>query len=226
MRVVMLGGPGAGKGTHAGWMSERLGIPHIASGDILREEVAKGTDLGKKAKSYMEKGLLVPDELVEEMVAQRLLLPDARVGFILDGFPRTLEQARWLDNFLNGNGWSLDAVVNIVVPEWKIVRRLAYRRICQECGAIYNLITMPPKREGICDRCGGKLYQREDDKEEVVRERLRVYRRRTAPLVAYYRKRGLLVNVFDVGEEDVSSEEVLGAAVSMAEGRRRARGKG
>lgn len=216
MRVVMLGGPGAGKGTHAGYMSERLGIPHIASGDILREEVAKGTDLGKKAKSYMEKGLLVPDDLVEEMIARRLRLPDAEAGFILDGFPRTLEQARWLDDFLSGDGRRLDVVVNLVVPEWKIIRRLSYRRICRNCGAIYNLITMPPKKEGICDRCGGELYQREDDREEVVRERLRVYRRQTAPLVAYYRRRGILVNVFDLGEEDVSSEEVLEAAVSKA----------
>ena len=117
-------------------------------------------------------------------------------------------------------------VVNLVVPDWKIVRRLAYRRICRNCGAIYNLITMPPKREGICDRCGGELYQRNDDREEVVRERLRVYRRQTAPLVAYYRRRGLLVNVFDLGEEDVRSEEVLEAAISKAEGRSEARGEG
>ena len=226
MRIVMLGGPGAGKGTHAEYMSERLGVPHVASGDILREEVASGTDLGKKAKSYMERGLLVPDDLVEEIIARRLSRPDAEGGFILDGFPRTVEQARWLDGFLKGNGWGLDVVVNLVVPDWKIVRRLAYRRICRNCGAIYNLITMPPKREGICDRCGGELYQRNDDREEVVRERLRVYRRQTAPLVAYYRRRGLLVNVFDLGEEDVRSEEVLEAAISKAEGRSEARGEG
>ena len=226
MRIVMLGGPGAGKGTHAGYMSERLGIPHIASGDILREEVASGTDLGKKAKSYMERGLLVPDDLVEGMIARRLSRPDAKRGFILDGFPRTLEQARWLDGFLKKAGWDLDVVVNLVVPDWKIVRRLAYRRICRNCGAIYNLITMPPKKDMVCDRCGGRLYQRRDDREEVVRERLRVYRRQTAPLVAYYRGRGLLVNVFDLGEEDVEGREVLEAAVSKAEGRRKARGKG
>jgi len=226
MRIVMLGGPGAGKGTHAEYMSERLGVPHVASGDILREEVASGTDLGKKAKSYMERGLLVPDDLVEEIIARRLSRPDAEGGFILDGFPRTLEQARWLDGFLRGNGWGLEVVVNLVVPDWKIIRRLAYRRICRNCGAIYNLITMPPKREGVCDKCGGELYQRDDDREEVVRERLRVYRRQTAPLVAYYRRRGLLVNVFDLGEEDVRSEEVLEAAISKAEGRSEARGEG
>ncbi|HIE08756.1 MAG TPA: adenylate kinase [Armatimonadetes bacterium] len=226
MRIVMLGGPGAGKGTHAGYISERLGIPHIASGDILREEVALGTDLGKKAKSYMERGLLVPDDLVEGMIARRLSRPDAERGFILDGFPRTVEQARWLERFLKGNGWGLDAVVNLVVPDWKIIRRLANRRICKNCGAIYNLVTMPPKRDMVCDKCGGELYQRRDDREEVVRERLRVYRKQTAPLVAYYRGRGLLVNVFDLGEEDVRSQEVLEAAVSKAEGRRKARGKG
>lgn len=218
MRAIMLGAPGAGKGTHAIYMAEKMGIPHIASGDILREEVVSDTELGKKAKSYMERGLLVPDDLVEEIIACRMSRLDAKRGFILDGFPRTVEQARWLEDFLRGEGWGLDVVVNLVVPDWKIIRRLTYRRICRSCGAIYNLITMPPKREGICDKCGEDLYQREDDREEVVRERLRVYRRQSASLVAYYRRGGLLVNVFDMGEEDVSSQEILEVVISKAKG--------
>ena len=195
MNLILLGAPGAGKGTQAKMISEKYGIPQIATGDMLREAVAKGTELGKKAKEYMDRGELVPDEIVIGIVKERLQQPDCEKGFILDGFPRTLAQAEALDEMLKELGKEIDAVINISVPEEEVVKRIAYRRTCRNCGAVYHLIYNPPKEDGKCDKCGGELYQRDDDKEETVRERFKVYRERTEPLIDYYKKKGLLYDV-------------------------------
>ncbi len=195
MNLILLGAPGAGKGTQAKMIAEKYGLAHIATGDILREAVAKGTKLGMKAKEYMDRGELVPDEIVIGIVRERFKEPDCQKGFILDGFPRTLPQAEALDKMLEELGMKVDAVINIAVPEEEVVRRIAYRRTCRKCGAVYHLIYAPPKEDNRCDKCGGELYQREDDKEETVRERYRVYRERTEPLIEYYRKKGLLYEV-------------------------------
>jgi adenylate kinase len=215
LRLVIFGPPGAGKGTQAKLLSERLGVPHIATGDMLREAVKAGTRLGGLAKKYMDEGRLVPDEVVIGMVEERLRQPDCSKGFILDGFPRTIEQAEALDSELEKLGLKLDAVLNLEVGDEEVVKRIALRRTCRSCGAVYHLIFNPPRREGVCDRCGGKLYQRDDDREEVVRNRLKVYRQQTKPLLEFYRRRGLLRDVN--GErsiEDVFKEilAALGAA--------------
>ncbi len=195
MNLIFLGAPGAGKGTQAKMVSEKYGIPQISTGDMLREAVAKGTELGKKAKEYMDKGELVPDEVVIGIVKERLQQPDCEKGFILDGFPRTLAQAEALDEMLKELGKKIDAVINIAVPEEEVVKRIVYRRTCRNCGAVYHLIYNPPKEDNKCDKCGGELYQRDDDKEETVRERYRVYRENTEPLIEYYRKKGVLYDV-------------------------------
>lgn len=192
MRIVLLGPPGSGKGTRARMMVEMYGIPHINTGDLLREEVVKGTEVGKIAKPYMDRGELVPDEVITGMVEERLSLPDCEGGFVLDGYPRNLNQAQSLDIILGRLGVKLDCVLNILIDDEEIIRRLTTRRICPACGAIYNLINIPPKREGICDICGGRLIQREDDKEEVIRRRLEVYERQAEPILEWYLKRGLL----------------------------------
>jgi len=190
LNLVFLGPPGVGKGTYAKELSKRYNIPHISTGDIFREEIRKGTELGKKVKSYVERGELVPDEIVIEVVRKRLSQDDCKRGFILDGFPRTINQAIALDSIVK-----VDLVFNFVAPKSVIIERLSGRRICQKCGAIYHIKFNPPKRPGICDKCGGPLYQREDDKPEVIEERLRVYEKQTAPIVDYYRKKGILVEV-------------------------------
>ena len=195
MNLILLGAPGAGKGTQAKLISEKYGIPQIATGDILREAVTSGTELGRKAKEFMDRGELVPDEIVIGIVKERLGQPDCENGFILDGFPRTLIQAEALDNILAEMNKKIDAVINIDVSEEEIIKRITYRRTCKKCGAIYHLIYNPPKEDKKCDKCGGELYQRDDDKEETVRERFRVYRERTEPLIDYYKKKGLLHNV-------------------------------
>lgn len=195
MNIILLGPPGGGKGTQAKRIVEKYGIPHIATGDILREAVAKGTELGKKAKEYMDRGELVPDEIVIGIVKERLKQPDCEKGFLLDGFPRTIKQAEALDEMLKELGKSIDAVIYIDVPEEEVVKRIAYRRTCRNCGAVYNLIYSPPKEDNKCDKCGGELYQRDDDKEEVVRQRFKVYMENTAPLIEYYEKRGILYKV-------------------------------
>jgi len=190
LNLVFLGPPGVGKGTYAKELSKRYNIPHISTGDIFREEIRKGTELGKKVKSYVERGELVPDEIVIEVVRKRLSQDDCKRGFILDGFPRTINQAIALDSIVK-----VDLVFNFVAPKSVIIERLSGRRICRKCGAIYHIKFNPPKRPGICDKCGGPLYQREDDKPEVIEERLRVYEKQTAPIVDYYRKKGILVEV-------------------------------
>ncbi|MGB9668193.1 MAG: adenylate kinase [Thermosulfidibacteraceae bacterium] len=195
MRIIMLGAPGAGKGTQASMISEKYGILQISTGDILRAAVREGTQLGIEAKKYMDRGELVPDEIVIGIVRERIVQDDCKKGFILDGFPRTVVQAEALDRMLEELGISIDYVINIDVPEEEIIKRLSGRRTCRNCQAMYHVIFNPPKKEGVCDKCGGELYQRDDDKEETIRARLEVYKKQTAPLIEYYSKRGKLVNI-------------------------------
>ncbi len=216
MNLIFLGAPGAGKGTQAKMVSEKYEIPQISTGDMLREAVAKGTELGKKAKEYMDKGELVPDEIVIGIVKERLQQPDCEKGFILDGFPRTLAQAEALDEMLKELGKKIDAVINIAVPEEEVVKRIVYRRTCRNCGAVYHLIYNPPKEDNKCDKCGGELYQRDDDKEETVRERYKVYKQNTEPLIEYYRKKGVLYDVD--GTKDINGvwEEIVSILEKLA----------
>ncbi len=212
MNLILLGAPGAGKGTQAKFIVEKYGIPQISTGDMLREAVAKGTELGRKAKEFMDEGKLVPDDIVIGIVKERLKQKDCERGFILDGFPRTKAQAEALDKIMEEMGKKIDAVINISVPEEEVVRRIVNRRTCRKCGAIYHLIYDPPKKPGTCDRCGGELYQRDDDREEVVRQRFSVYRKSTEPLIDYYRKRGILYDVDgrkDIGEVKAEILSVL-----------------
>lgn len=190
MRIVFLGPPGVGKGTYAKAVSKEFGIPHISTGDIFREEIKRETELGKKVKEYVEKGLLVPDEIVIEVVKKRLMQPDCAKGYILDGFPRTLNQAKALEEFSPP-----ELAINFVAREDVIVERISGRRICARCGAIYHIKYMPPKYPGICDKCGGPLILRRDDRPEVVRERLKVYHEKFKPILEYYRDKGILVDV-------------------------------
>lgn len=209
MNLILLGAPGAGKGTQAKLIADKYGIPQISTGDMLREAVAKGTELGKKAREFMSQGKLVPDEVVIGIVRERLKQKDCENGFILDGFPRTKAQAEALDRIMLELGKKIDAVININVPEEEIVKRIVNRRICKKCGAIYHLLYDPPKEDGICDKCGGELYQREDDKEEVVRERFAVYRKSTEPLVEYYKRKGVLYEVDGTREIEKVKAEIL-----------------
>ena len=190
MRIVMLGPPGAGKGTYASRLNVSLGIPHISTGDMVRDEIKAQTELGKKIKQYSDKGELVPDNIIIQLLAERLKKPDCKKGFILDGFPRTINQAEAL-----GKISKIDVVVNINVPDSIIITRLSNRVTCKKCGAIYNLLTLKPKKEGICDSCGGELYQRYDDKPKVIQERLNVYSKNTEPLIKYYKDKRLLKDV-------------------------------
>lgn len=189
-RVVLLGPPGAGKGTQAVRISEKYSIPHISTGDIFRANIKNGTELGKKAQGYMDKGLLVPDELVCDLVESRILEEDCKEGYLLDGFPRTVFQAEHFDKFLKEHDQKLDMVLDIEVPSEAILPRMAGRRVCRGCGATYHIVSHPPKTEGKCDICGGEIYQRADDAEETVKNRLKVYADQTSPLIEYYTKSG------------------------------------
>mgnify|MGYP000673739832 CR=1 FL=1 len=191
MRIVMLGPPGSGKGTYASRLMAILGIPHISTGDLVREEIKAQTEVGRKIREYVDRGELVPDEIIIELLINRLRKTDAERGFILDGFPRTIKQADFLDRNIK-----LDLVINLNVPDEVIIQRLSNRLICRRCGAIYNRLTLKPRVDEICDLCGGELYQREDDKPEVVMERLEVYRKSTEPLIEYYRNKGILKDIY------------------------------
>lgn len=188
--MIILGAPGSGKGTQTSRLKSLLNIPAISTGDIFRKEIKDGTELGKKIKKYLDSGQLVPDEIVIEVIKERITQPDCKNGFILDGFPRTLEQARALDEIVK-----IDACINLSVPKEIIVKRLSARRICRNCGEVYNLLVLKPKVDEICDKCGGPLYQRDDDKESVIEERFRVYEKQTEPLLDYYRQRVPIINV-------------------------------
>ena len=195
MYIILLGAPGAGKGTQADSLSSELNLPHIASGDLFREALSKETELGLLAKSYMERGELVPDEVTIKMILQRIEMPDCVSGCLFDGFPRTLAQAEALDKGLADKGKSTDKVLYIKVSNEELLKRLGGRWLCQNCQTPYHLITAPPKVPGKCDKCGGELYQREDDKEETVKERLRVFFAQTIPIVDYYRGQSKLIEV-------------------------------
>jgi adenylate kinase len=191
----MFGPPGAGKGTQAKFLSDKLGIPQISTGDILREAVKKGTPLGVQAQSFMNKGALVPDEVVIGLIEERIKDKDCAGGFVLDGFPRTIAQAEALDKLLEKRGTPLTRVINLKVGDREIIKRSISRRVCKSCNTIYNLLVEPPKVPDRCDKCGGELYQRDDDKEEVVKNRLRVYADQTKPLLKFYSKKRLLKEV-------------------------------
>ena len=212
MRVAFLGPPGAGKGTQARDLAKEWGVLHLATGDMLREAVAAGSPLGREAKSYMDQGALVPDDVIIRMMAERLGVADAGRGFILDGFPRTIAQAEALARLLKDLGQTLDTVVYFDVSEPELLRRLTGRRVCRACGHSYHLTSNPPKRAGVCDACGGELYQRDDDGEATVRNRLEVYRRQTAPLLDYYRQRNLLVTVSGEGPLETIRNAIRAAA--------------
>lgn len=213
MRIVLLGPPGAGKGTQAAKLVEKYDIPHISTGDIFRKHLKEQTKLGLKAKEYMDKGLLVPDELVVDIVKERLMEDDCTKGFLLDGFPRTVEQADALEEELKKLNQKLDGVINIEVRDEIIIDRLTGRLVCKKCGATFHEKFNKPKQEGICDICGGELYTRDDDKVETVKNRLDVYKKQTQPLIDYYAKKGLLKTIN--GEADTDTVfakicEVLG----------------
>ena len=194
-RVVLLGPPGAGKGTQATGIAEKYNILHISTGDIFRANVKEGTPLGVKAKEYMDKGLLVPDELVCDLVEDRIMQADCANGYLLDGFPRTVFQAEHFDKFLESKGQEIDWVVDIEVDEAILLPRMLGRRVCRKCGKPYHVTNMPPKVEGVCDVCGGEVYQRADDSEETVLNRFKVYNEQTSPLIEYYKKNGKLAEI-------------------------------
>ena len=195
MKIIMLGAPGAGKGTQAKQIAAKYDIPHISTGDIFRANIKNGTELGKKAKEYMDQGLLVPDELTCDLVMDRIQEDDCAKGFVLDGFPRTIPQAEALTAALEKIGQKMDFAIDVDVPDENIVNRMSGRRACLECGATYHIVAIPPKQEGVCDNCGSKLVLRDDDKPETVQKRLDVYHEQTQPLIDYYKKSGILKSV-------------------------------
>ena len=195
MKIIMLGAPGAGKGTQAKMIAEKYMVPHISTGDIFRANIKEGTELGKQAKEYMDKGQLVPDELTVEILLDRVAADDCKNGYVLDGFPRTIPQADVLDKELTKLGDKVDFAINVDVPDENIVRRMSGRRACLKCGATYHIEHIPPKQEGICDKCGSELVQRDDDKPETVQNRLSVYHEQTQPLIDYYNKKNILKSV-------------------------------
>ena len=204
----MLGAPGAGKGTQAKMIADKYGIPHISTGDIFRANIKNGTELGKKAKEYMDQGLLVPDELTCDLVVDRIAQPDAAKGYVLDGFPRTIPQAEALTNALKARGESIDFAIDVDVPDENIVNRMGGRRACLACGATYHIVFNAPKKEGICDVCGKELVLRDDDKPETVQKRLDVYHAQTQPLIDYYTKAGVLKTVDGTQDIDKVFEDI------------------
>ena len=214
MKIVMLGAPGAGKGTQADKIAEKYNIPHISTGDIFRSNIKAGTELGKKAKSFIDQGLLVPDEVTIGMLLDRIHEVDCENGYILDGFPRTIPQAESLTAALEENGEAIDFALDVEVPDANIVNRMAGRRACLKCGATYHTEFAAPKKEGICDNCGAELILRDDDKPETVQKRLGVYHEQTQPLIDYYTKKGILKEVdgtMDMGDVFKAIVEILGA---------------
>ena len=211
MRVILLGPPGAGKGTQAAAIAAQAGIPHISTGDMFRAALKEGTVLGLEAKKYMDAGELVPDDVVVAMVRERIQLPDCANGFLLDGFPRTIVQAGKLDETLESAGVTIDVVINLACDDATIIQRLTGRRICKSCGRIYHVTNMPPTVAGKCDECGGELYQRDDDREETIVNRLAVYKKQTADLIQYYRDKDLLKDV----DANAPREETLQAMLSI-----------
>jgi adenylate kinase len=210
MKIVMLGAPGAGKGTQAKMLADQYAIPHISTGDIFRANIKEGTELGKKAKEFIDAGALVPDELTVDLVMDRIGHEDCKKGYILDGFPRTINQAEKLTEALGVKGGDIDCAVNVDVPDEAIVERMAGRRMCPNCGASYHVVNIPPKKDGICDRCGEELITRKDDQPETVKKRLAVYHEQTRPLYDYYKEKGLVVDV----DGTKPMEEVFQAIVS------------
>ncbi len=211
MNIVLLGAPGSGKGTLASRLEERLHIPHIATGDIFRFNLKNNTELGKLAKSYIDKGELVPDDITCNMVRDRFGKQDAKEGFILDGFPRTIPQATELDKMLKGMGRKIDYVFLVQADDERIVKRMGGRRVCKNCGEVYHVETLKPKVDGICDKCGSELVQRDDDNENVVKDRLKVYHEQTAPLIDYYKNQNLVHEV----DGFATVEEVTNSALSI-----------
>ena len=205
MKIIMLGAPGAGKGTQAKMIAETYKLPHVSTGDIFRANIKNNTDLGKEAKTYMDKGELVPDELTVRILLDRVAQDDCKNGYVLDGFPRTIPQAEVLDAELSKLGEKVDFAIDVEVPDENIVRRMSGRRACLKCGATYHIVHIPPKTEGICDACGSELVQRDDDKEETVKNRLSVYHQQTQPLIDFYADKGVLKTV----DGTKASEEVF-----------------
>ncbi len=213
MKIIMLGAPGAGKGTQAKRIAEKYGIPHISTGDIFRANIKNGTELGKKAKTYMDQGALVPDELVVDLVVDRVAQEDAKNGYVLDGFPRTIPQAEALDAALAKINEKVDYAINVEVPDENIIHRMSGRRACVSCGGTYHIQYNPTKQENICDACGGKLILRDDDQPETVKNRLQVYHEQTQPLIDYYSKQGILKEVdgtVDMNDVFHAIVEILG----------------
>jgi adenylate kinase len=211
MFLVFLGAPGAGKGTQADVISNKLKLAHIASGDLFRQAVEKGTELGKLVKTYMDKGTLAPDKVTIELISERLNEPDCKSGCVFDGFPRTIEQAKALDKMLTSRGQAIDKAIYIEVPEKELLKRLGGRLICRKCQAPYHKVTSPPKTPGKCDKCGGELYQRSDDTEETVKERLKVYFAQTTPVLDYYKAEGKLAAVNGNLDIEEVSEKIMDA---------------
>ena len=211
MYIVLLGPPGAGKGTQAAYVARKLGLVHVSSGDLFRQALEKGNDLAREVKSYMEKGVLAPDELTVRVVLERLEAPDCAAGVVLDGFPRNLGQAKALDESLLKRGKAIDSVISIGVSNQEILRRLGGRWVCRRCQAPYHAADSPPEVTGRCDRCGGELYQRPDDNVETIKKRLAVYNKETAPLIDYYAERGKLIEVDGEGKAESVGERIIAA---------------
>ncbi|MEU1177170.1 adenylate kinase [Streptomyces sp. NPDC005820] len=220
MRIVLVGPPGAGKGTQAAFLAKNLSIPHISTGDLFRANISRQTELGKLAKSYMDAGNLVPDEVTIGMAKDRMEQPDAEGGFLLDGFPRNVSQAEALDEVLQAESMKLDAVLDLEVPEEEVVKRIAGRRICRKDSShVFHVTYSAPQQEGVCDVCGGELYQRDDDSEETVRKRLEVYHTQTEPIIDYYKAQGLVVTISALGKVEEVTGRAMGALQRDEDGR-------